>query len=231
MSDTDHIKMEASWKAQLANEFAKPYMQQLKTFLQQEKQARKLIYPKSDHIFNAFNLTPFNEVKVVIIGQDPYHGPNQAHGLCFSVLPGVKIPPSLKNIYKELQTDLNIKPVNHGFLESWAKQGVLLLNAVLTVEDGKAASHQGRGWEQFTDHVIELLNQREKPVIFVLWGKYAEGKAKLINHEKHTVLKSAHPSPFSAHQGFLGNKHFSKINNILTSNGMEAINWQLPETV
>lgn len=229
MSDIDCTKIEASWRNHLVDEFAKSYMQSLKVFLQHEKQAQKIIYPHSDLIFNAFNLTPFDEVKVVIIGQDPYHGPHQAHGLCFSVLPGVKVPPSLKNIYKELQSDLNIKPINHGCLESWAKQGVLLLNAVLTVEEGKPASHQGKGWEQFTDHIIQLLNEREKPVIFVLWGKYAEGKARLINQDRHSILKSAHPSPFSAHQGFLGNKHFSTINKILQSRGVTPINWQLPE--
>jgi uracil-DNA glycosylase len=223
------IKMEASWLGQLADEFAKPYMLTLKKFLLQEKQAKKIIYPKGDEIFNAFNLTPFDEVKVVILGQDPYHGPNQAHGLCFSVMPEVKIPPSLLNIYKELQQDLNITPVKHGFLESWAKQGVLLLNSVLTVEQGRAGSHQGKGWEQFTDEVITKLNARKKPVIFVLWGRYASSKIKLINQKQHTILKSAHPSPLSAYQGFFGSKHFSTINKILVSQGMQPINWQLPD--
>lgn len=226
-----NIKIETSWLKQLADEFTKPYMQALKQFLLQEKQANKIIYPKGDHIFNAFNLTPFDEVKVVILGQDPYHGPNQAHGLCFSVMPGVAIPPSLVNIYKELQSDLNIAPVNHGCLESWARQGVLLLNSVLTVEKGQAGSHQGKGWEQFTDQVIMKLNARQKPVIFVLWGRYANSKAKYINQSRHTILTSAHPSPLSAYQGFFGNKHFSTINKILTSEGMEAINWQLPKEV
>ncbi len=226
--DNTLIQLEPSWKNQLADEFSKPYMQQLKQFLQQEKQAKKTIYPKGALIFNAFNLTPFDEVKVVIIGQDPYHGPHQAHGLCFSVLPGVRVPPSLVNIYKELQADLNIKPVQHGCLESWAKQGVLLLNTVLTVEQGKAGSHQDKGWEEFTDQVILKLNARQKPVIFVLWGKYAESKAKLIDPQRHTILKSAHPSPFSASR-FLGNRHFSTINRILQSRGAEPINWQLAE--
>jgi uracil-DNA glycosylase len=228
MNATD-IKLETSWKKQLAEEFDKPYMQGLKDFLSQEKQAGKVIYPKGSLIFNAFSLTPFDEVKVVILGQDPYHGPNQAHGLCFSVMPGVKAPPSLVNIYKELKQDLNINPVNHGYLESWAKQGVLLLNTVLTVEQGKAGSHQGKGWEHFTDQVIQKLNTRQKPVIFVLWGNHAQRKGHIIDEKRHYVLKSAHPSPFSAHQGFLGNKHFSTINRILEKEGMQPINWQLPE--
>jgi len=231
MNTTPHIKLENSWKLQLIEEFSKPYMQTLKQFLQQEKQARKIIYPKGNDIFNAFKLTPFDTVKVVILGQDPYHGPNQAHGLCFSVMPGVRIPPSLVNIYKELQQDLGITPVKHGCLESWAKQGVLLLNSVLTVENGLAASHQGKGWEQFTDQVIVKLNAREKPVIFVLWGSYAQRKGEFINQQRHYVLKSAHPSPLSASRGFFGNKHFSTINKILVSEGMEPINWQLPEKV
>ncbi len=230
MNLTDNIKIEKSWKDQLVDEFSKPYMQQLKQFLQQEKQAKKIIYPKGDHIFNALNLTPFDEVKVVILGQDPYHGPDQAHGLCFSVMPGVRIPPSLLNIYKELKTDLNIPPVRHGCLESWAKQGVLLLNTVLTVEEGKAGSHQGKGWEQFTDQIITKLNARQKPVIFVLWGKYAESKSHLINSTHHYILKSAHPSPLSARR-FFGNKHFSTINKILESEGIKPIQWQLPEVV
>ena len=227
-STTSCIKMEKSWLAQLSDEFEKPYMQTLRKFLLHEKQAKKVIYPQGDHIFNAFNLTPFDKVKVVILGQDPYHGPDQAHGLCFSVKPGVRIPPSLLNIYKELAKDLNITPVKHGFLESWAKQGVLLLNTILTVEAGKAGSHQGKGWEQFTDQVILKLNARQKPIIFILWGKYAENKGKYIDQNRHYVLKSAHPSPLSAFQGFFGNKHFSKINEILVSEGMEPINWQLP---
>lgn len=228
MNLSTNIKLEQSWKEQLSDEFRKPYMQQLKQFLQQEKQEKKIIYPKGEHIFHALNLTPFDKVKVVILGQDPYHGPHQAHGLCFSVLPGVRIPPSLLNIYKELKSDLNIMPVRHGCLESWAKQGVLLLNTVLTVEQGKAGSHQGKGWEHFTDQIIMKLNERQKPVIFVLWGKYAESKSPLIDANRHYILKSAHPSPLSAHR-FLGNKHFSTINKILEDEGIEAICWQLPE--
>ncbi len=224
-----NVKIEESWKIQLAEEFSKPYFQKLKQFILEERQAKKILYPKGSHIFNAFNLTPFDNVKVVIIGQDPYHGPNQAHGLCFSVLPGVRPPPSLLNIYKELHNDLQIKPVKHGCLESWARQGVLLLNTVLTVEDGKAGSHQGKGWEQFTDTVITKLNAREKPMIFVLWGKFAESKAKLIEASRHHILKSAHPSPLSAHNGFFGNKHFSTINKLLIKEGMEPIQWMLPD--
>lgn len=228
MDNLAHVKMDASWKEQLAEEFTAPYMLALKEFLIHEKQAGKVIYPRSDLIFNAFNLSPFNKTKVVILGQDPYHGPNQAHGLCFSVLPGVAIPPSLRNIYKELQQDLDIQAVKHGFLESWAKQGILMLNSVLTVEQGKAASHQGKGWERFTDQVIIRLNAHQEPVIFVLWGSYAQRKGQFIDTNRHHVLKSAHPSPLSAFQGFLGNKHFSTINSLLESMGKEPIQWQLP---
>jgi len=231
MNKVSDIKLEPSWKHQLTDEFVKPYMQQLKQFLLEEKQAKRVIYPRGDLIFNAFNLTPFDQVKVVILGQDPYHGPNQAHGLCFSVMPSVPLPPSLQNIYKELKNDLNITPVKHGCLESWAKQGVLLLNTVLTVEQGKAGSHHNKGWEQFTDEVIKQLNARKKPIIFVLWGRQAANKSKLIDKERHHILQSAHPSPLSAYQGFFGNKHFSTINKILVSDGLEPINWQLPDSV
>lgn len=230
MNTTSEIKLENSWKQQLIEEFSKPYMQSLKQFLLQEKQAKKTVYPKGNEIFNAFKFTPYEQVKVVILGQDPYHGPNQAHGLCFSVKPGVAIPPSLLNIYKELNQDLGVQPVKHGYLESWAKQGILLLNSVLTVENGRAASHQGKGWEQFTDQVIAKLNARLKPVIFVLWGNYAQRKGQFIDQNRHHVLRSPHPSPLSASKGFLGNKHFSSINNILVSEGQAPINWQLPET-
>jgi uracil-DNA glycosylase len=229
MNAAETVQLESSWKQQLLEEFDKPYMQNLKEFLQQEKKAKKTIYPQGNEIFNAFTLTPFDQVKVVILGQDPYHGPNQAHGLCFSVRSGVKLPPSLVNIYKELLQDLHIPPAKHGHLEAWAKQGVLLLNSVLTVEQGLAASHQGKGWEQFTDQVIRKLNEREKPVIFVLWGNYAQKKGNFIDTNRHYILKSAHPSPLSAHQGFLGNKHFSKINQILEAEGIEPIHWQLPD--
>lgn len=222
--------IEASWKAKFNNEFEKPYMQRLKDFLLQEKSKQKIIYPKGPEIFKAFELTPFNKVKVVILGQDPYHGPNQAHGLCFSVKPGVPLPPSLMNIYKELQQDVGFKPVPHGCLIDWAKQGILLLNSVLTVEKSKAASHQGKGWEQFTDKAIHLLNDREDPVIFVLWGSYAHKKGEFINTDKHIVLKSAHPSPLSAYRGFFGCKHFSKVNEYLIALNKKPINWQLSET-
>ncbi len=230
MGFSNEVILEQSWKLELHDEFEKPYMQKLKTFLQDEKKAKKNIYPPGKDIFNAFKYTPFDKVKVVILGQDPYHGPHQAHGLCFSVQSGVRIPPSLRNIYKELEQDLNIRPVNHGCLISWAKQGVLLLNAVLTVEAGQANSHQGKGWEQFTDQVIARLNAREQPVIFVLWGNYAQKKGAFIDQNRHVVLKSHHPSPLSASRGFFGNHHFSSINRILLSQGMTPIDWQLPES-
>jgi uracil-DNA glycosylase len=223
--------VEASWKQQLETEFQLPYMADLKQFLLQQKHLQKIIYPANSDIFNAFKYAPIDQVRVVILGQDPYHGPKQAHGLCFSVLPGIKPPPSLMNIYKELQQDLNIQPVKHGCLIPWAKQGVLLLNAVLTVEQGQPNSHQGKGWERFTDSVIALLNAGDKPIIFVLWGSYAQRKGENIDTQKHTVLTAAHPSPFSAHRGFLGCKHFSKINSILTARGDTPIDWQLPSEV
>jgi uracil-DNA glycosylase len=231
MSSIADIKLEPSWKEVLAEEFSTPYMMALREFLRQEKAKNKVIYPKSPDIFHAFELTPLEKVRVVILGQDPYHGVNQAHGLCFSVKPGVQLPPSLVNIYKELERDLGIKPVNHGFLESWAKQGVLLLNSVLTVEQDKAASHQGKGWEQFTDKVVALLNDRPYPIIFVLWGNYAQQKGQVIDTRRHVILASAHPSPFSANRGFLGCAHFSKINEYLRRWGEEPINWQLPERI
>ncbi|RDH45085.1 uracil-DNA glycosylase [Zooshikella ganghwensis] len=222
------VKLEPSWKKVIGGEFNKAYMQQLKAFLVAEKQAGKTIYPKGCEYFQAFSLTPFEEVKVVILGQDPYHGPGQAHGLCFSVRPKVKIPPSLINIYKELQADLGITPPQHGCLEGWAKQGVLLLNSVLTVEQGRAAAHQGRGWEQFTDHAISALNQSREGVVFMLWGAYAQKKGSYIDTSKHLVLKSVHPSPLSAHRGFLGCKHFSQANHYLQQQGKTPIDWQLP---
>jgi uracil-DNA glycosylase len=219
----------SSWKPILGQEFSKDYMRQLKQFLVQEKKKGKAIYPKSNEIFKAFELTPLDKVKVVIIGQDPYHGPDQAHGLCFSVKQGVKTPPSLANIYKELNEDLGILPVNHGCLESWAKQGVLMLNAVLTVQMGCAASHQKQGWEIFTDKVIEILNQRENPIVFVLWGAYAQRKGQAIIAKHHCVIKSVHPSPLSAHRGFFGSHPFSKINTFLEKTGQKPIQWQLPQ--
>lgn len=225
--ETMGIELEESWKQALAEEFAAPYMASLKEFLLHEKQQNKIIYPKNRDIFNAFKYAPIDSVRVVILGQDPYHGPNQAHGLCFSVLPGIKPPPSLVNIYKELRADLNIVPVAHGDLTAWAKQGVLLLNATLTVEQGKPASHYGKGWELFTDRVISVLNEQSKPIIFVLWGSNAQKKGQYIDETKHVVLRAPHPSPFSAAKGFFGCKHFSKINNILCSWGQQPINWQL----
>ncbi len=219
--------LEESWQQVLGTEFDKPYMQQLRLFLRQEKDQKKIIYPKTVEVFQAFTLTPLNAVKVVILGQDPYHGPGQAHGLCFSVQLGVQPPPSLVNIYKELQADLGILPAKHGCLVNWAKQGVLLLNSVLTVEKGRAASHQGRGWEQFTDRVIEILNERMEGIVFLLWGSYAQCKGQFIHADRHCVLKTTHPSPFSAHQGFLGCKHFSKTNDYLQSVQKTPIDWQL----
>ncbi len=218
-----------TWQAVLAGEFNAPYMQQLKAFLRAEKEAKKVIYPHSSNWFHALETTPLDKVKVVILGQDPYHQPGQAHGLCFSVLPGIKTPPSLVNMYKELETDLSITPANHGYLESWAKQGVLLLNAVLTVEDSKANAHQGKGWEQFTDKIIEIVNKECEQVVFLLWGSYAQKKGAIIDSSRHCVLKAPHPSPLSAYRGFLGCQHFSQANDYLKQHQKEAINWQLPQ--
>ncbi|HFS4779879.1 TPA: uracil-DNA glycosylase, partial [Enterococcus faecium] len=193
--------------------------------------ASQKIHPDMYHIYEALELTPYEEVKVVILGQDPYHGENQAHGLSFSVQPGVKIPPSLRNIYKELYDDLGIAPVQHGNLVSWAKQGVLLLNTVLTVREGQAYSHRGKGWERLTDTIIEKLNEREKPIVFILWGKPAQEKIKMIDKSRHIIITSPHPSPLSASRGFFGSKPFSKTNDALLALGEEPIDWQLPETV
>lgn len=223
------VQLEPSWQAVLQDEFGQDYMRQLRAFLQSEKQAGKQIYPPGPLIFNALNSTPLDKVRVVILGQDPYHNPGQAHGLCFSVLPGVAPPPSLLNIYKELQRDTGFVPPRHGYLQSWAEQGVLLLNAVLTVERSKAASHQGKGWERFTDRVVGLLNEREEGLVFLLWGSYAQKKGQIISRQRHLVLESAHPSPLSAHRGFLGNGHFSKTNAWLQQKGIAPINWQLPD--
>ncbi|WP_028305190.1 uracil-DNA glycosylase [Oceanospirillum maris] len=223
------IDLPDDWLAVLGGEFEQPYMQNLKAFLAEEKAQGKVVYPHSSDWFNAFKYTPLNQVKVVILGQDPYHGPNQAHGLCFSVRPGVKTPPSLVNIYKELQSDLGIQPVNHGYLTSWAKQGVLMINAVLTVEQANAGSHQKKGWEQFTDKVIHVINEQLDGVVFLLWGSYAQKKAAFVDQNKHLVLKSVHPSPLSAHRGFFGNHQFSQVNNFLIQHGKQPINWQLPE--
>lgn len=225
---SDAINLEPGWKALLTDEFAQPYMQQLKTFLLEEKAKGKRIFPKGSQYFRALDLTPPDKVRVVILGQDPYHGPGQAHGLCFSVQPGVRIPPSLVNIYKELESDLGIRRANHGFLEHWAQQGVLLLNSVLTVEMGQAASHQGKGWERFTDAVIRCINEQASPAVFMLWGAYAQRKAGFVDTSRHLMLKAAHPSPLSAHNGFLGCRHFSKANAFLEAQGLAPIDWQLP---
>ncbi len=223
------VKLEESWKEPLAPEFESDYMRELKAFLQDEKAQGKHIFPKGSQYFRALDLTPLDEVKVVILGQDPYHGAGQAHGLCFSVQPGVRIPPSLVNIYKEMESDLGIRPPSHGFLEHWARQGVLLLNSVLTVEEGKAAAHQGRGWERFTDAVIRVVNEECDSVVFILWGSYAQKKAAFVDQQRHLVLKSPHPSPLSAHNGFFGSKPFSKTNAFLESRGIEPVDWQLPQ--
>lgn len=220
-----------SWQPWLQPEFDQPYMQSLKQFLQAEKAAQKVIYPHSSNWFHALEATPLEQVKVVIIGQDPYHQPNQAHGLCFSVKPGVRIPPSLVNIYKELQSDLGIAPVGHGYLEHWAQQGVLLLNAVLTVGQSNANAHQGKGWEQFTDRIIALVNEQCEHVVFMLWGSYAQKKGAAIDQNRHLVLKAPHPSPLSAHRGFFGCRHFSQANAWLEQQGREPIDWQLPAEV
>jgi uracil-DNA glycosylase len=206
-------------------------MAELKSFLVAERQRRKQIFPRASEWFRALDLTPLEQVRVVILGQDPYHGPGQAHGLCFSVRDGVRPPPSLVNIYKELESDLGIKPRRHGFLEHWAKQGVLLLNSVLTVEMGRAASHRERGWERFTDRIVEHVNAKQEPVVFMLWGSYAQKKAAMVDTSRHLVLKAAHPSPLSAHSGFFGCRHFSKANEFLEGHGLPAIDWALPDSV
>ena len=221
-------KMHPSWAQRLAPEFNATYMSQLREFLRAEVSKKKIIYPLTDDVFAAFENTDFDTIRVVILGQDPYHGPGQAHGLCFSVQPGVVPPPSLVNIFKELRSDLGIAPAKHGCLTSWAQQGVLLLNSVLTVEAGQAASHQGRGWETFTDRVIHKLAEERTGLVFVLWGSYAQKKGAFIDRSKHLVIESPHPSPLSAHRGFLGSRPFSKINEWLVSHGDNAIEWALP---
>lgn len=221
------VDLHPSWLVHLASEFEQPYMQQLREFLRQQKQQGRIIYPASKHIFNAFNSTPLDKVKVVILGQDPYHGPGQAHGLCFSVQPGVPAPPSLQNIFKELQRDLQLLIPTHGCLQHWADQGVLLLNATLTVEQARAGSHQGQGWETFTDRAIQVVNEHCEGVVFLLWGSYAQKKGQWIDAKLHLVLKSPHPSPLSAHRGFIGNGHFSKANAYLASKGKTPIDWRL----
>ena len=213
----------------MSAEFEKAYMQRLRNFLQTEKQARKVIYPRGEHIFHALDLTPLADVKVVIIGQDPYHGPRQAHGLCFSVQPGVRLPPSLENIFKEINDDLGGSgrrlDGSRGCLTPWARQGVLLLNAVLTVERGRANSHQGQGWETFTDEIVRVLNTERSELVFLLWGSYAQRKGTIVDRNRHRVLTAPHPSPLSAHRGFFGCGHFSRSNAYLESRGIAPIDW------
>ena len=221
------VQLEPGWLGVLENQFPLPYMQELKAFLREQKDQRRVIYPDSSNWFNAFNSTPFERVKVVILGQDPYHGPGQAHGLCFSVLPGVPYPPSLLNIFKELEQDVGIPRPAHGCLQQWADQGVLLLNATLTVESRRAGSHQGKGWEQFTDHAIQCLERDRDGLVFLLWGSYAQRKGQFVDGNRHLVLKAPHPSPLSAHRGFFGCGHFSQANRWLESHGQSPIDWSI----
>ncbi len=224
------LSLESSWQQALGSELEKDYMRCLFQFLDGELRQGKLIFPSAEKVFAAFDATPLKTVKVVILGQDPYHGQGQAQGLCFSVRPGTAVPPSLKNIFKELTSDLGLVAPAHGCLNDWAQQGVLLLNSVLTVEAGKAASHQGKGWEVFTDKIIAYLNSELANVVFMLWGNYAQRKGVMINREKHLVLTSPHPSPLSASRGFFGNQHFSKANTYLLKHGIAALDWQLKLT-
>lgn len=224
----ERLKLETSWKERLGGVFATPELQQLAAFLRAEKAAGKVIYPPASQIFAALDSTPFDRVKVVILGQDPYHGPGQAHGLCFSVAPGVAVPPSLQNIFKEITRDLALPRPMHGCLSAWAKQGVLLLNTVLTVERGLAGSHQGKGWEILTDACIETLNREREGLVFLLWGSHAQAKSRLIDSQRHLILKAPHPSPLSAHRGFLGCGHFSRTNLYLEQSGRSPIDWSLP---
>lgn len=228
MATVHQLQLDPSWAEHLAPEFDKEYMVELKRFLREEKAAGKRIYPAGSHIFNALNSTPLDKVKVVILGQDPYHGPGQAHGLSFSVLPGVKAPPSLRNIFRELHDDLQVPVPNHGYLQAWAERGVLLLNATLTVEHGKAGSHQGKGWEKFTDRVIQVLNRQRSGLVFLLWGNYAQQKGELIDQDKHHLLTAPHPSPFSARRGFFGCRHFSRANVWLKKEGLQPVDWSVP---
>lgn len=222
------MKLDNDWNEQLRGEMEKDYFQALMSFVKKEYEDHK-VYPKQDDIFNSLKYTSYADVKVVLLGQDPYHGPGQAHGLSFSVQPGVRIPPSLRNIYKELQDDLGCKIPNNGYLEKWARQGVLLLNTVLTVYAGQAHSHKGKGWERFTDAIISCLNEHKEPVIFLLWGKPAQEKIKLIDTAKHIIITSPHPSPLSARKGFFGSKPFSQVNARLRKQGREVIDWQIDD--
>lgn len=218
------------WAEKISAEYKKPYYRELFNFIKDEY-SKVVVYPPSEDIFNAMHLTPLSNVKCVILGQDPYHEPGQAHGLCFSVKPDIKIPPSLENIYKELHDDIGFEIPNHGYLEEWAKQGVLLLNTVLTVQAHRAFSHRGKGWEQFTDAIIRTVNEVDRPVVFLLWGKPAQEKKALLNNPKHLILEAPHPSPLSAYRGFFGCRHFSKANEFLTQNGETPIDWTLPSEV
>lgn len=222
------IRLHPSWLAHLRGEFDTAHMRGLRTFLAEERAAGKRIFPSPSNWFAALDLTPLDEVRVVILGQDPYHGEGQAHGLAFSVQPGVRTPPSLVNIYKEMATDLGVPPARHGHLDHWARQGVLLLNSALTVEMGRAASHRGRGWERFTDAVIHLVNDKTDPVVFMLWGNDARKKAGFVDATRHLVLTAPHPSPLSAYSGFFGCRHFSKANDFLIERGLPPIDWALP---
>lgn len=220
------IDLQAGWLEELGDQFELPYMRTLREFLLEQKGNKKVIFPKGNEYFNALNSTPLEKVEVVVLGQDPYHGPGQAHGLCFSVRPGIEIPPSLQNIYKEIQSDLQASGgLGHGCLASWAKQGVLLLNSVLTVERGRAGSHQGKGWERFTDRVVQILSEKRQGLVFLLWGSYAQQKGSVIDAGKHLVLKAPHPSPLSAHRGFFGCRHFSKCNQYLQEHDQTPIDW------
>jgi uracil-DNA glycosylase len=225
---TSDIKLNAEWLAVLKHEFEQDYMRELKAFLVARKRAGATVYPPGSQIFNALDSTPLTKVKVVILGQDPYHGPEQAHGLCFSVQRGVAVPPSLANIFRELEADLGLPPPAHGCLQSWAEQGVLLLNAVLTVERGQAGAHQGKGWERFTDAVVAAVNEHCRHAVFLLWGSHAQRKGAGIDGGRHLILKAPHPSPLSAHRGFLGCRHFSQTNAWLQSKGLAPIDWTLP---
>ena len=224
----ERLRLEPSWKARVGPWFEREDMQALSAFLRQRRAAGARIHPAPSQLFAAFDATPFDAVKAVILGQDPYHGAGQAHGLCFSVLPGVPVPPSLANIYQELQRDVGFVRPDHGHLMAWAQRGVLLLNAVLTVEEGRPGSHQGKGWEGFTDHVVDVLNREREGLVFLLWGSYAQAKGKVIDSRRHRVLKAPHPSPLSAHRGFFGCGHFSKANQYLEANGQAPIDWSLP---
>ena len=225
MSGAGRIHLEPSWKARVGDYLLRDDMQALSAFLRERKARGARVFPPGPQIFAALDATPFDRVKVVILGQDPYHGAGQAHGLCFSVQPGVEVPPSLQNIYKELQADLGIAPARHGTLTHWAEQGVLLLNAVLTVEEGRAGAHQGKGWEGFTDAVVDALNREREHLVFLLWGSYAQKKGAVIDPTRHRVLKAPHPSPLSAHRGFLGCGHFSAANDYLRRHGIAPIDW------